>query len=53
MQSFHKYQHFAFDINNGIIDIQNTDNLNNQQYFCPLCHKEMIPKCGTSVALCT
>lgn len=46
MQSSHKYQHFALDINNSIIDIQNTDDLNNQQYFCPYCHKEMIPKRG-------
>lgn len=46
MQSSHKYQHFALDINNSVIDIQNTGDLSNQQYFCPYCHKEMIPKCG-------
>lgn len=46
MQSSHKYQHFALDINNSIIDIQNTGDLSNQQYFCPYCHKEMIPKRG-------
>lgn len=46
MQSSHKYQRFALDINNSIIDIQKTNDLNNQQYFCPYCHKEMIPKRG-------
>lgn len=42
----HKYQHFALDINNNIIDIRDTDDLNNRQYFCPYCRKEMIPKRG-------
>lgn len=46
MQSSHKYQHFALDINNSVIDIQNIGDLSNQQYFCPYCHKEMIPKRG-------
>lgn len=46
MQSSQRYQHFALDINNSIIDIQETPGLNNQQFFCPHCHNEMIPKRG-------
>lgn len=40
----HKYQHFALDQNNNLVDIKNT--LDNHKYFCPCCHEEMILKRG-------
>lgn len=46
MQHSQKYQHFALDENNNIIDIRNTYNVSEQQYFCPHCHNEMIAKRG-------
>ena len=46
MQQFQRYQHFAFDVNNNIIDIHDTDKVCEQQYFCPHCHNEMIAKRG-------
>ena len=46
MQQSQKYQHFAFDVNNNIIDIHNTDKVCEQLYFCPHCHNEMIAKRG-------
>ena len=44
MQHSHKYQHFALDANNNIVDIKNVHD--NQRYFCPHCHREMITKRG-------
>lgn len=44
MQHSHKYQHFALDASDNIVDIKNVDN--NQRYFCPHCHGEMIAKRG-------
>lgn len=41
-----KYQHFALDENQNIIDIQHTEDVREQEYFCPHCHKEMIAKRG-------
>ena len=46
MQHSQRYQHFAFDVNNNIIDIHNTDKICEQRYFCPYCHNEMIAKRG-------
>ncbi len=46
MQYSHKYQHFALDANNNIIDIRNTSKLDTQRYSCPYCKKDMIPKRG-------
>ncbi len=46
MQHSHSFQHFALDANNNLVSIQHTDNMDNQQYFCPHCHKEMIAKRG-------
>lgn len=47
MQQSCRYQHFALDENNEIIDIQRTAGINDSQYFCPHCHKEMIAKRGS------
>jgi len=44
MQHSHRYQHFALDASNNIVDIKNVHD--DQQYFCPHCHKEMITKRG-------
>ena len=41
-----QYQHYALDINNNIIEISNTNDLEVHQYYCPYCHKEMIAKRG-------
>lgn len=41
-----RFQHFALDNNNNLIDIKNADNTTEKQYYCPYCHKEMIPKRG-------
>uniref|UniRef100_UPI002597355A competence protein CoiA family protein n=1 Tax=Bacteroides acidifaciens TaxID=85831 RepID=UPI002597355A len=46
MQHSHRYQHFAIDVDNNIINIKNADEANGQRYFCPYCHKEMITKRG-------
>lgn len=46
MQHSQRYQHFALDVNNDIIDIHNTDSSCEQRYFCPHCHNEMIAKRG-------
>ncbi len=46
MQYSQRYQHFAFDANNNIINIYNTDKVCKQRYFCPHCHNEMIAKRG-------
>jgi len=46
MQHSHKYQHFALDENQNIIDIQHTEDAREQRYFCPHCRKEMIAKRG-------
>lgn len=40
----HKYQHYALDQTNNIVDIKNAINYN--KYFCPCCKSEMILKCG-------
>ena len=40
----HKYQHFALDQDNNIVDIKNT--VDNNKYFCPSCNTEMILKRG-------
>lgn len=39
-----KYQHFALDQNNNIVDIKNA--IENKKYFCPSCNTEMILKRG-------
>lgn len=46
MKYTHKHQHFALDINNNIVDIRNTSFVEEQNFFCPYCHKEMITKRG-------
>lgn len=46
MQHYHKYQHFALDSNDNIINIHHTETIDRQQYFCPYCRKEMITKLG-------
>lgn len=46
MNHTHKYQHFALDENNDIVDIKNTIGIDGQRYFCPNCHREMITKRG-------
>lgn len=46
MQHSQKYQHFALDENNNIIDIRNANKECEHQYFCPHCHNEMIAKRG-------
>lgn len=46
MQNSHKYQHFALDINNNIVNIKNIVVSDKQKYYCPYCHDEMIAKCG-------
>lgn len=46
MQHSQRYQHFALDVNNDIIDIHNADSSCEQRYFCPHCHNEMIAKRG-------
>lgn len=46
MQQSHDLQRFALDANNYIIDIQNTNKSEDRQFFCPHCHKELIPKRG-------
>ena len=38
----HKYQHFALDQDNNIVDIKNT--VDNNKYYCPNCHAKMILK---------
>ncbi len=40
----HKYQHFALDQDNNIVDIKNT--VDNNKYYCPNCHAKMILKRG-------
>lgn len=44
IQHSNKYQHFAINKNNNIVDIKNA--LDNNKYFCPYCHNEMILKRG-------
>lgn len=46
MQHSQKYQHFALDANNNIIDIHSADKVCGKRYFCPHCHNEMIAKRG-------
>lgn len=46
MQHSQKYQHFALDANNNIIDIHSADKVCEKRYFCPHCHNEMIAKRG-------
>lgn len=46
MQAHYKYQHFALDTSNNIIDVKCIEKTNKQHYFCPYCHQEMIAKCG-------
>lgn len=41
-----QYQHYALDINNNIIEISNTIDLEDQKYYCPHCHNEMITRRG-------
>lgn len=47
MNDKHIFQHFALTNNNHLIHIKETDNTNSQYYYCPHCHKEMIPKRGS------
>lgn len=46
MKHIQRYQRFAFDINNNVIDIYNSTKVCKLQYFCPHCHNEMIAKRG-------
>lgn len=46
MKHSNKYQHYALDVNNNIINIRDTLKTKNEEYFCPHCHKEMITKRG-------
>lgn len=46
MQHPHRYQHFALDANDNLVDIRNTVAMNGKLYFCPHCHQEMITKRG-------
>ena len=41
-----QYQHYASDINNNIIHVKDTSNLEVQKYYCPYCNNEMITKRG-------
>lgn len=46
MNHTNRLQHFALDANGNIIDINETKDIDDKQYFCPHCHNEMIAKRG-------
>lgn len=46
MNHTNRLQHFALDANGNIIDINETEGIEDKQYFCPHCHNEMIAKRG-------
>lgn len=40
------YQHYALDANGELVDIHKTVGRDDEMFFCPHCHKEMITKRG-------
>ena len=41
-----QYQHYALDVNNNLINVKDTIDLEDQKYYCPHCHNEMITRRG-------
>ncbi len=46
MSHSHAKQHYALNSNECLTHISMADSSNEQKYFCPYCHKEMITKKG-------